>query len=110
MQKAAERAIDNHDTSFSSDKLNDATIRPKTVFEAILRSPLPAHEKSLTRLDHDGFTAIFGGGDPAARTLTNCTYYLLTHPAILRHLQDELDAAMPDAWTWPSMQTIDELP
>lgn len=84
--------------------------RPATLFECILRSTLPAHEKSLQRLDHDGFTAIFGGGDPAARTMTNCSYWLLTHPHILQRLQNELDVAMPDPWRWPSMQQVDELP
>jgi hypothetical protein len=49
--------------------------RPPTIFECILRSSLPQAEKSVTRLDHDAFTAIFGGGDPAARTMTKCTFY-----------------------------------
>jgi hypothetical protein len=48
--------------------------RPPTVFDAILRSNLPVSEKTVGRLDHDAFTAIFGGGDPAARTFSNEMY------------------------------------
>ena len=84
--------------------------RPPTVFEAILRSNLPNSEKTVGRLDHDAFTAIFGGGDPAARTMTNCTFWLLTHPAVLQRMREELDAAIPDPSTWPSMQLFEELP
>jgi cytochrome P450 len=84
--------------------------RPATVFEAILRSELPQHEKSPVRLDHDSFTAIFGGGDPAARTMTNCTFWLLTHPPVLQRLQKELQLAFPDSSACLDMQTIEELP
>ncbi|KAH8704344.1 putative flavonoid 3-hydroxylase [Phaeosphaeriaceae sp. PMI808] len=84
--------------------------RPQTVFECILRSSLPPTEKSVARLDHDAFTAIFGGGDPAARTMTNCTFYLLTHPQILSTLLAELDAAIPNPQAMPGMQTFEELP
>jgi cytochrome P450 len=84
--------------------------RPSTVFECILRSSLPSSEKSVDRLDHDAFTAIFGGGDPAARTMTNCTFYLLTNPPILQRLQQELDAAIPNPSNMPGMQVFEELP
>jgi cytochrome P450 len=84
--------------------------RPPTVFDAILRSNLPASEKTVGRLDHDAFTAIFGGGDPAARTMTNCTFWLLTHPLVLEKLQTELDMALPDRRQVPAMQLVEELP
>jgi cytochrome P450 len=84
--------------------------RPATVFEAILRSNLPASEKTVGRLDHDAFTAIFGGGDPAARTLTNCTFWLMSNPFVLQRLQDELDTAIPDPFKGASMQLVEELP
>jgi cytochrome P450 len=84
--------------------------RPPTVFEAILRSNLPASEKTVGRLDHDAFTAIFGGSDPAARTLTNCTFWLLTNPAVLQRLRVELDAAIPDPSKGPGMQLVEEIP
>jgi cytochrome P450 len=84
--------------------------RPPTIFECILRSSLPQAEKSVTRLDHDAFTAIFGGGDPAARTMTNCTFYLLDNLQILTTLQAELDAAIPDPNVMPGMQLFEELP
>jgi cytochrome P450 len=84
--------------------------RPATVFESILRSGLPESEKSPARLDHDAFTAIFGGADPAGRTMTNCTFWLLTHPTILQKLQDELQMALPDPSKCASMQRIEELP
>lgn len=84
--------------------------RPATVFEAILRSNLPSSETTAGRLDHDAFTAIFGGGDPAARTMTNCTFWLLTHPPVLQRLQQELDAAIPNPTEWPGMQVFEELP
>lgn len=84
--------------------------RPPTVFEAILRSNLPSSEKSVGRLDHDAFTAIFGGGDPAARTLTNCTFWILTNPSVLQRMQKELDTAIPNPSKWPSMQVFEELP
>jgi cytochrome P450 len=84
--------------------------RPSTVFDAILRSNLAASEKTVGRLDHDAFTAIFGGGDPAARTMTNCTFWLLTHPFVLQKLQTELDSAIPDGRKVPAMQLVEELP
>ncbi len=110
MQRGAEQA--RNDIGVNNEKIWDGSpeTRPATVFECILRSNLPVKEKSLKRLDHDGFTAIFGGGDPAARTMTNCSFWLLTHEHILMRLQRELDTAMPEAWTWPSMQQIEDLP
>lgn len=71
---------------------------------------MPAHEKTLKRLDHDAFTTIFGGGDPASRTLTGCTYWLLSNPRVLNRLQNELDNAILDVEKWPNMQILEELP
>jgi cytochrome P450 len=84
--------------------------RPPTAFEVILRSNLPASEKTPARLDHDSFTVIFGGGDPAARTMTNCAFWIITHSPVLRRLQQELDTIMPNPSKWPTMQQIEELP
>ncbi|KAF2815342.1 putative flavonoid 3-hydroxylase [Mytilinidion resinicola] len=84
--------------------------RPQTVFEAILQTNLPLAEKTPGRLDHDAFTAIFGGSDPAARTMTNCTFWLLTNPSVLQRLQQELDTATPDPSKRLRVQQVEELP
>ena len=61
-----------------------------TIFHDILSSNLPEAEKSLDRLYQEGQTFIAAGTETTAWCLTVITFYLLSDPAILNTLRNEL--------------------
>ncbi|GAD92607.1 flavonoid 3-hydroxylase, putative [Paecilomyces variotii No. 5] len=84
--------------------------RAANVFESILYSNIPEHEKSIDRLAQDAFLTITAGGDPAARTMAMTVYYLLSNPQSLELLHMELDKAMPDSSKVLELQELESLP
>lgn len=84
--------------------------RAANVFEGILYSNIPEHEKSIDRLSQDAFLTITAGGDPAARTMAMAVYYLLSNPKSLELLHAELDKAMPDSSQLLALKELESLP
>lgn len=94
--------------SADSDSWKDV-VHP-TIFHSILESPLPAEEKSYTRLWQDGQVAVFAGTLTTAWTLSVGLYHLLSQPPILKKLKAELQTAIPDPTSHPSLVTLEKLP
>jgi cytochrome P450 len=104
MQKEA------HDTLGGYDKEKKSDTGFPRLSQAILNADLPHEERSQDRLAQDGFVAIAAGGDPPARTMTECTYYLLTNTIILKKLLQELDRLMPEVSVLAPMQNLEQSP
>ncbi|KAL8808403.1 MAG: hypothetical protein Q9200_004294 [Gallowayella weberi] len=84
---------ENGNEAYNSGK-NAKDVDPP-LFNYILDSALPAHEKDVHRLAQEGFTVIVAGGDTTARVMSLGIFHLLANPRVLRRLQEELDAVMP---------------
>ncbi|KAA8574347.1 hypothetical protein EYC84_005830 [Monilinia fructicola] len=81
-----------------------------TLFDAILDSSLPPHEKSISRLANEAFVVAVAGGETTARTLTFVIYYIHTNPRVLERLLAEITTVMPKSSDVPSIKTLQELP
>ena len=81
-----------------------------TLFHEMLKSDLPAAEKSLPRLVDEGQTIIAAGQVTTAHYLKTTSYHLLANPDILRKLKAELASAMPDAASPAPLQKLEQLP
>ncbi|PVH80643.1 putative cytochrome P450 [Cadophora sp. DSE1049] len=66
----------------------------KTIFGDILRSNLPEAEKNVERMWHDGQVFNVAGSETTSWTLANCIVYLLSHPAMMKTLREELKGVM----------------
>lgn len=91
------------DEPVSSSKKRNAPI-----FECIRKSALPAHEKDVHRLAHEGSAVTAAGGETSSRILALGVFYILTHPITLHRLQKEAERFMPDASKTVSVKILEE--
>ena len=94
----------------SKTEIDDPTTAHKNIFEELFYSNLPPQEKTIDRLNEEGFTLILAGGDTTSATLTQLSYRLLADPDILKTLKEELKVAMPDTQVPLSWQELEKLP
>lgn len=94
----------------SEKESEDPTTAHKSIFEELYYSNLPPQEKTIDRLNEEGFTLILAGGDTTSATLTQLSYRLLANPDILKILKEELRVAMPDTQVPLSWQELETLP
>ena len=94
----------------SEKEIDDPTTAHKNIFEELYYSNLPPQEKSIDRLNEEGFALILAGGDTSSATLTQLSYHLLANPDILKTLKEELRVAMPDTQVPLSWQELEKLP
>ncbi|KAL9620050.1 MAG: hypothetical protein Q9160_005428 [Pyrenula sp. 1 TL-2023] len=80
-----------------------------SLFDVVYHSSLPAQEKTLNRLAEEAFVVIAAGGDTVARALTFAMYYLVSNPACLNRLRDELREAKICFQTSHSRANLHEL-
>jgi cytochrome P450 len=66
-----------------------------TVFDSILDSDLPRHEKETERLWQEAQVICIAGTETTAWALSVITFYLLSDPAVMRSLREELESAIP---------------
>ena len=74
----------------------------RTIFRDLLNSNLPAEEKSIERMWHDGQVFNVAGSETTSWALANCTFYLLSNPEMLKRVHDELRTVTPEG-------TIDDI-
>ena len=111
---------EHEDTSYSNPKsslgrpmpeeYNEDEKAPRTIFQAVLESSLPASEKTVDRITDEAFVMIVAGGETTAKTLTNTLYHLLANPAWKDKVVQEIDAVMPDLNVLPSSAELEQLP
>jgi cytochrome P450 len=81
-----------------------------TIFHELLESNLPPQEKSLIRLDDEALGTIGAGVTTIAWALVNTSFHLISNPSILKKLQTELKAAIPDPTIEPDLPQLEKLP
>lgn len=67
-----------------------------TIFDSILDSDLPDHEKATERIWEEAQVICIAGTETTAWALSVLTFYLLSNPDVLRKLRTELEHAIPD--------------
>lgn len=67
-----------------------------TIFQEVLDSDLPPHDKGLNRLEDEAFGIMGAATETTAWALTTAWYYIVSQPLKMKRLQDELKAALPD--------------
>ncbi|KAL8947878.1 MAG: hypothetical protein Q9222_005893 [Ikaeria aurantiellina] len=80
------------------------------IFRCILESSLPAHEKTVDRLAHEGFSVIVAGGETTSRVLAIGVFYILEHPLALQRIQEVAEKVMPDVSKPPASKALENLP
>ncbi|KAJ6099596.1 hypothetical protein N7467_001131 [Penicillium canescens] len=78
-----------------------------TLFHGLLDSDLPPAEKTTDRLRQEAQTM---RQDTTAFVLTCITFELLSHPNMLKKVKAELEAALPDPNSIPSLAIVEKLP
>ncbi|KIW25414.1 hypothetical protein, variant [Cladophialophora immunda] len=81
-----------------------------TIFHEILDSSLPAAEKRTSRLADEGATVVSAGAVTTGWTLPVTVFYLLSNPAVLQHLKQELYEAIPDPTKPTALPELERLP
>ena len=94
----------------SEKEIEDPTTAHKNIFEELYYSNLPPQEKTIDRLNEEGFALILAGGDTSSASLTQLSYHILANPDILKTLKEELRVAMPDTQVPLSWQELEKLP
>ncbi|KAK3170221.1 hypothetical protein OEA41_009607 [Lepraria neglecta] len=61
----------------------------KNMFEELKDSDIPPQEKTIDRLNQEGFALILAGGDTSSQTLAYVSFHLLDNPEILKQLKQE---------------------
>lgn len=98
------------ETQAGADGIADKTSTHPTIFQEIMRSNLPAQEKSFARLAQDGQVTVVAGTLTTAWTLAVAVVHLLQAPEILRKLRVELKNAIPDASVTEPLPVMEQLP
>ncbi|QLI70047.1 Cytochrome P450 monooxygenase sdnE [Metarhizium brunneum] len=75
-----------------------------TVFRELLGSKLPPEEKTPARLSAEAQVLVSAGSETTAKALTVACFKLLTHPAVLARLRDELETALPSFGLEPGLR------
>lgn len=81
----------------------------ENMFAALADPSLPAEERTLERLENEGFV-ILAAGLTTAYSLSVIMFYLLDNPGILSELYDEIKGVMPDPAECPPLATLENLP
>lgn len=71
---------------------------------------LPMEEIETQRLADEALVLITAGSETTSRALATIIYHVLENPDICIKLQQELDAAIPDANMEASYSTLEALP
>lgn len=83
---------------------------PKTIFDDLYDSSLPAREKSLDRLTQESILVVGAALDTTANTLNTVLFHLLSTPSTWAALKTELHAAIPDVTAPPDLPALETLP
>ncbi|KAM3081124.1 hypothetical protein ACMFMG_005080 [Clarireedia jacksonii] len=78
------------------------TSKHPTIFHEVLSSDLPPHEKTIERLWQEGQTVVGAGTETTAWTLSVLTLHVLSNPAILTKLREE----MKDKNEWKELEQL----
>lgn len=80
------------------------------VFETILRSDLPSEEKATSRLAQEANLIIAAGTETTAWVQSVIIFHVLSNHKVLGKLLQELNGAMADKLSLPSVHQLEHLP
>lgn len=111
MENLALKEVQNMPFSSYGGKPTEASGK-QNIFQLVLSrtNNLPPTEKAYNRMSHEGVVSIAAGGETTARAMTIATYFLLSEPEILRHLEEELQHIMPEPSSRPALRQLERLP
>ncbi|KAI7788162.1 hypothetical protein LA080_012227 [Diaporthe eres] len=81
----------------------------ENMFAALADPSLPAEDRTLDRLEDEGFV-ILTAGLTTGYSLSVTMFYLLDNPGILSELYDEIKGVMPNPAECPPLATLENLP
>jgi hypothetical protein len=87
-----------------------ASGKAKTLFDALVHPSIPAQERTLQRLKDESALILFAGLDTTARFLTAAAVYLITYPAVLGKLREELRPLADGQEFKPTWNQLEALP
>ncbi|KAI0892237.1 cytochrome P450 [Annulohypoxylon nitens] len=97
--------------SKAAKEVSDKSFNPESVFHHILKSDMPASEKTEDRLTKEAQAMLAAGTVTTARTIAVASYYILSRPELRSKLEAELHDIMsgwPD--TIPPWAELEQLP
>lgn len=80
------------------------------MLEAFLDSDLPPSEKDPLRIRGEAITAMGAGTLTSTHSLKCTTYHILANPSILHRLMHDLESAIPDPASLPSLRELEHIP
>lgn len=89
---------------------NEPKAPNENMFAALADPTLPAEERTLGRLEDEGFVFLAAGTETSAWSLSVTMFYLLDNPGTLSALCNELQEAMPNPTECPPLATLENLP
>lgn len=120
MQKQVERRIAGYEDSGDpgpkssigklTEQRGDEEAAPRTIFQAVLESSLPAQEKIDARIAGKAFVTVVAEGETTAKLLTSALYHLLANLVWKNQVVMELDEMMPDHSAIPHSTTLEQSP
>ncbi|KAG6358760.1 hypothetical protein INS49_012279 [Diaporthe citri] len=113
LPKAAVVVLKTHRTirSLALEVLNakEPKASDENMFAALADPSLPAEERTLERLEDEGFVILAAGTETTAYSLSVTMFYLLDNPGIFSELYDEIKGVMPDPAECPPLATLENL-
>ncbi|KAH8749943.1 cytochrome P450 [Diaporthe sp. PMI_573] len=89
---------------------NEPKAPHENMFAALDDPTLPADERTLGRLEDEGFAILAAGTETTAWSPSVTMFYLLDNPGILSELYDEIEGVMPNPAGCPPLATLENLP
>lgn len=110
MKKDILRQIASIKETENTDKWQLDVPHPTIFHEMLSSRVLPPREKTVSRLSQDGQILVQGGTLTTSWALAIATFHLLSRPACLRRLRDELCTAIPDPHDPIPAASLERLP
>ena len=82
----------------------------ETMFTSLADPTLTSEERTLTRLEDEGFLFLGAAIETTAYALSVTLLHLLDNPEILFQLYDELKTVIPEPSTRPPLSVLENLP
>ncbi|KAB8232864.1 cytochrome P450 [Aspergillus alliaceus] len=104
---------------FSTSSQNDQVARddrgttkslPNTVFKSLIDPSLPPLERTLDRLQDEGFVLLGAGTETISWALSVTVFYLLRNNILVSRLHEDLKTVMPEQRDVPRLFELETLP
>lgn len=82
----------------------------KSIFDPLVDSSVPAGERTLQRLQDEGFMVFGAGAETTARVLSIASFYLASHKDISQRLRAELQELLPTPTSTANLVQLEKLP